>query len=149
MLNTYPTFYVPAMRSQQDAHEFWLFCMGNEYIRSSKHAACAQANSEALANVRLLALEQTLLELLQRFNFMHGMWDRHGSLTYVLLRTLDNVMSSTILLVFCVVLVACWFVWTFYQGPWQQYHWYQTMKHMQLSQGTNPNEHQIRVFKQA
>jgi hypothetical protein len=139
MWNTYPKFSATNTQLQHEATEFWELCQQNTYIRSSKHAACFAAQSEAAMNVRLLSLEQTCLELVQHFNILSGLYTKDSPLSYVLLRTMDNVMSSSVLLLLCVGALLLWMIWTFQQGPLQQYQWYRMMREQGAQQVLSPS----------
>jgi hypothetical protein len=128
--NVYPRHYGPALAERDDAVEFVRACE-NPVIRYSKHASCADALAHASANVRLVALERTLHECLGHFNFIGALLG-DARVSYVLLRCVDNLMSSSLLLLLVLIACAMWLVWTWSVGPLRYYYRYAMLQEQQL-----------------
>ncbi len=126
MMNVYPKYYGPALAEREEALLFVQMCE-NPAVRYSKHASCADAAAHASANVRMVALEKTLHEFLGHFNMLEPL-TRDSRLSYVLLRSADNIMSSSLLLLLVVVLALLWLLYSFTSGPMRYYNQYSMLQ---------------------
>jgi len=136
IVNVFPRYYAPNVRLKEEALSFLSECENNPAIRQSRYVACNTAASDAAVNVRLLSLEQALYDIIRHF-----MWQPHSTLNYVLIKTIDNLLGSSVLL-FCVFLVILlWLLWTFVSGPLRAYRNYLFMQ----EQGHQPKVKDVAV----
>lgn len=133
IINVFPQHLLPAQEQQQRGAQIWRLCQENVALQVGPYTNCAQAHEHATMNVRLVALEHTIQATLWHANVLSWAWQSMGPRTsYVLLRTLDNVASSSVMLVLVVAAVVAWLVFSFRRGPlraWADYH----MVHDQLA----------------
>jgi hypothetical protein len=128
MANTYPMFYTSRLRLQQEARAFVELCLVTPLLQSSKHADCEQARVDASRNARLGAIELTLMELLDHFNILKSVFTKDSTISYILIRTIDNIISSSVMLVTFVGILLLWALWNIQTGPVQQYRWLQVLQ---------------------
>lgn len=130
-------FYTSRLRLQQDARAFVELCLVTPLLQSSKHADCEQARIDASRNARLSAIELTFLELLDHFNILKNVFTKGSTISYILIRTIDNIIGSSILLITFVGILLLWMLWNIQTGPMQQYRWLQMLQ----QQHGQPSEH--------
>lgn len=117
--NVYPSFYAPARQKFLAAQREWRACQENHLT----HSMCNEAYATVSKTVSIVALEDTLYSLLGHFNPL-GFMSQDGTLRFVVLHALDNILSSAVLLMVLVVCVAALLVYTFVNGPGQSFQRY-------------------------
>lgn len=138
VVNDYPHFESPNRAAQAEGAKLVLLCEQHASLRESKHSICDKALQDAEMNVRLVSLEQTWGHLLGRLNILEWpMFHHESAFGYVMLRTMDNLVSSTVLVLVVAMVICLWMWWTFARGPLQSYATYELLN----KQSSHPDRH--------
>ena len=120
--NLYPRRYSARQRQQENAEYVWTHVckqgMDPQTV-ASPHVNCESSYAVMQASVSALALEDVLATMLGELNpVKYLIPSGTGVLGYVVIRTLDTILSYTMALVGVVFLVLVWYVWSFYAVPY-------------------------------
>lgn len=128
MRNIYPEKLVVHTDLQREAQAFMRFCE-ERVVERWVGDKCDLARRHAVGNTRLLALESTLHEFLGHLNLLRYITPSADSkLGFVLLSALNGLLSSTVLILSVVALVAVVLVVSWLRGPAQAYRQVQSLR---------------------
>lgn len=120
--NLYPQRYLARERQRANAEYVWnqVCKQGRDpQTVSSPHVNCESSYSVMQASVSALALEDVLSIMLGELNPVRYLVPSgNGVLGYVVIRTLDAVLSYTVVLVAVAICALLWYAWTFYAVPY-------------------------------
>lgn len=128
---------------QQESKAFADLCITTPLLQSSKHADCEQARLDASRNARLSAIELTLMELLDHFNILKNVFTKDSTISYILIRTIDNIIGSSVMLVTFVGVLLLWMLWNIQTGPMQQYRWLQMLQQQHCQPSLSMDKHTV------
>lgn len=119
--NEYPKHYTPNAIKRDHGIQMWAHCKNNPVFNNPTYTRCDKAQRHAEMNVRIVSLEQTIVACIPSFGLFGYDDGKPTILSYVILKTIDNVASSTVMVMFFMCLLLGWITWSFMQGPWRTY----------------------------
>lgn len=104
-INVYPKIYEANDMLQKEASAVWTnIC--NEKPIETPYVNCRKARDDKQSNIRSVAIEQTILHILDDAAWAASMGCVSGTqCSYILSKAIDTILSSTLLLFACLVLV--------------------------------------------
>jgi hypothetical protein len=120
VFNEYPNHYTPNIITRDNGILVWNHCQKHPVINNPVYSRCDVARQHAEMNVRFVSIEQTILACLPTFGLLSSSAP-HSVVGYVMLKTIDNIASSFLLVSVVVLAVVAWVAWTFITGPLKGY----------------------------
>jgi hypothetical protein len=120
VFNEYPRHYTPNVMTRDSGILVWNHCQQHPIINNPVYSRCDVARQHAEMNVRFVSIEQTIIACLPTFGLLSSS-SPHTVVGYVLLKTIDNIASSLMLVSLVVLAVIGWVAWTFVTGPLKGY----------------------------